>query len=82
MAVLIMIEDTTGRVQAIERLIASLEGEKEEQQMDDEIRPTWRLAWGLWWRMFLITLGIVVIISSILLAVGVAITDLLVLLPW
>jgi len=50
--------------------------------MDDEIRPTWRLAWGLWWRMFLITLGIVVIISSILLAAGVAITDLLVLLPW
>ena len=50
--------------------------------MDDEIRPTWKLAWGLWWRMFLITLGIVVMVSSILLAVGVGITDLLVLLPW
>lgn len=50
--------------------------------MDDEIRPTWRLAWGLWWRMFLITLGMIVIVSSILLAVGVVITDLLVLLPW
>ena len=70
------------RVQPIERLVAWTEQEKEEQHMDDEIRPTWRLAWGLWWRMFLITLGIVVIISSILLAVGVAITDLLVLLPW
>jgi len=50
--------------------------------MDDEIRPTWRLAWGLWWRMFLITLGIVVIISSILFAVGVNITDILIWLPW
>ncbi len=50
--------------------------------MDDEIRPTWRLAWGLWWRMFLITLGIVVIVSSILFAVGVAITDVLIWLPW
>lgn len=50
--------------------------------MDDEIRPTWRLAWGLWWRMFLITLGIVVIISSILFAVGVKITDILIWLPW
>ncbi len=50
--------------------------------MDDEIRPTWRLAWGLWWRMFLITLGIVVIISSILLALGVTITDVLIWLPW
>jgi hypothetical protein len=50
--------------------------------MDDEVRPTWRLAWGLWWRMFLITLGIVVIISSILFAAGVTITDLLIWLPW
>ena len=50
--------------------------------MDDEVRPTWRLAWGLWWRMFLITLGIVVIISSILLAVGVTVIDLLTWLPW
>jgi hypothetical protein len=35
--------------------------------MDDEIRPTWRFAWGLWWRMFLISLGISVIIGGILL---------------
>ena len=34
--------------------------------MDDEIRPTWRFAWGLWWRMFLIGLGIAVIIGLIL----------------
>ena len=77
-----MIEDTIGRVQSIERLAGWMQTEKEAQHMDDEIRPTWRLAWGLWWRMFLITLGIVVVISSILLAMGVAITDLLVLLPW
>jgi hypothetical protein len=82
MAVLIMIEDTIGRVQSIERLIDWIQEEKEAPHMEDEIRPSWRLAWGLWWRMFLITLGIVVIISSILLAAGVAITDLLVLLPW
>lgn len=31
----------------------------------DEIRPTWRLAWGLWWRGVLITLGIAVIIGAI-----------------
>jgi len=40
--------------------------------MKDEVRPTWRLAWGLWWRMFLISLGILAIISLILFAVGVA----------
>ena len=34
--------------------------------MDNEVRPTWRLAWGLWWRMFLISLGIGVIITLIL----------------
>jgi len=34
--------------------------------MDDEIRPTWKLAWGLWWRMFLIGLGIFVIIGAIM----------------
>jgi hypothetical protein len=34
--------------------------------MDNEVRPTWRLAWGLWWRMFLISLGICVIIGVIL----------------
>jgi len=34
--------------------------------MDNEVRPTWGLAWGLWWRMFLISLGIFVIIGLIL----------------
>jgi hypothetical protein len=34
--------------------------------MDNEIKPTWKLAWGLWWRMFLISLGISVIIGVIL----------------
>jgi hypothetical protein len=70
------------RVQPIERLVAWTEQKKEGQHMDDEIRPTWRLAWGLWWRMSLITLGIIVIISSILFAVGVNITDILIWLPW
>ena len=36
----------------------------------EEIKPTWRLAWGLWWRCFLIGLGISVIIFAILFAVG------------
>jgi hypothetical protein len=34
--------------------------------MDNEVRPTWKLAWGLWWRMFLIGLGIFVIVGGIL----------------
>jgi len=34
--------------------------------MDNEVKPTWRLAWGLWWRMFLIGLGISVIIGAIM----------------
>jgi hypothetical protein len=33
---------------------------------ENEVRPTWKLAWGLWWRMFLISLGIFVIIGGIL----------------
>jgi hypothetical protein len=33
---------------------------------DNEVRPTWKLAWGLWWRMFLISLGIFVIVGGIL----------------
>jgi hypothetical protein len=44
--------------------------------MDDEIKPTWRLAWGLWWRMTLIGLGISAIIMSIVTLVGVS------LIPW
>jgi hypothetical protein len=34
--------------------------------MDNEVRPTWKLAWGLWWRMFLISLGIGLILWVIL----------------
>ncbi len=44
--------------------------------MDNEVRPTWRLAWGLWWRMFLISLGIGAIITLILGLVSVS------LIPW
>ena len=32
----------------------------------DEIKPTWKLAWGLWWRIFLITLGVYAVIGGIL----------------
>jgi len=38
----------------------------------DEIRPTWRLAWGLWWRMLLINLGVSVVIGVILFLVGIS----------
>lgn len=39
----------------------------------EEVKVTWRLAWGLWWRIMLITLGIYVIIGAIVFAVvGVA----------
>lgn len=31
----------------------------------EEVNVTWRLAWGLWWRMMLITLGIYLIIGAI-----------------
>jgi hypothetical protein len=50
--------------------------------MDDEVRPTWKLAWGLWWRMLLITLGIAVIIWAILFALGATVIDLLTWVPW
>ena len=42
----------------------------------DEIRPTWRLAWGLWWRMMLISIGIWAIVAVVLLLVGIS------LIPW
>jgi hypothetical protein len=29
------------------------------------VKPTWQLAWGLWWRLFLIQLGIGAIIVGI-----------------
>ena len=31
----------------------------------EEVKVTWRLAWGLWWRMMLITLGIYAVIGVI-----------------
>jgi len=34
-----------------------------------EVKPTWVLAWGLFWRMALISLGVYGIIFAILLAV-------------
>jgi hypothetical protein len=44
--------------------------------MDNEVKPTWKLAWGLWWRWFLISLGIGAIIWLIMFLVGVSI------IPW
>jgi len=35
-----------------------------------EGKPTWRLAWGLWWRTFLIGLGLYVIIGIIVAVVA------------
>ena len=32
----------------------------------EEIRPTWKLAWGLWWRIFFITLGVYAVIGGII----------------
>ena len=47
----------------------------------EEVRPTWRLAWGLWWRMMLINLGIYIILGIIafiiILIAGIALTPLL-----
>jgi hypothetical protein len=48
--------------------------------MDNEVKPTWRLAWGLWWRMFLIGLGVSVVIGLILSLVGISLIGSL--LPW
>jgi hypothetical protein len=48
--------------------------------MDNEVKPTWRLAWGLWWRMFLISLGASVIIGLILALVGIALIPRFI--PW
>jgi hypothetical protein len=44
--------------------------------MDNEVKPTWRLAWGLWWRMLLISLGISVIIGLIVTLLGISV------IPW
>ncbi len=48
--------------------------------MDNEVKPTWRLAWGLWWRTGLISLGVSVVIGLILSLVGIAIIPSLI--PW
>ena len=32
----------------------------------EEVKPTWRLAWGLFWRMALINFGIMVVIGLIM----------------
>jgi hypothetical protein len=37
-----------------------------------EVKPTWKFAWGLWWKMMVITLGIYAIIFIIVLIVGAA----------
>lgn len=50
--------------------------------MDNEVKPTWKLAWGLWWRMFLISLGIGLIIGAILALVGVTLIPWGELIPW
>ena len=44
--------------------------------MDNEVRPTWKLAWGLWWRMILISLGIGAIITLILFLVRASLINL------
>jgi hypothetical protein len=31
-----------------------------------QVKATWRLAWGLWWKMFLIGLGISAVINVVL----------------
>jgi len=46
--------------------------------MDNEVKPTWRLAWGLWWRFFLITLGVYGIIFLIMLLVGISLVPFLI----
>jgi hypothetical protein len=48
--------------------------------MDNEVKPTWKLAWGLWWRGFLISLGIGAIVTLILFLVGLSLVNWLI--PW
>jgi hypothetical protein len=38
--------------------------------MDNEVKPTWRLAWGLWWRWVLIGLGVGLVIWLIMFILG------------
>ncbi|MFW6117984.1 MAG: hypothetical protein ACOC6R_00640 [Chloroflexota bacterium] len=46
----------------------------EPERMENEVKPSWRLAWGLWWRMTLISLGISLIILLIVTLVGLSLT--------
>ncbi len=46
--------------------------QKEMLEMENEVKPTWKLAWGLWWRMFLIGLGFSVVIGVVMYLVGAA----------
>ena len=61
-----LIECIAEAIQLINRLGTWRKQSKEKEQMDNEVKPTWRLAWGLWWRLFLITLGISAIIWVII----------------
>ncbi len=42
----------------------------------EEVKPTWKLAWGLLWRIVLIALGIGIALVLILFIVGIS------LIPW
>jgi len=48
--------------------------------MDNEVKPTWKLAWGLYWRMLLIGLGMSAIIWLIIGLVGASCVNWLI--PW
>jgi hypothetical protein len=37
-----------------------------------DVKPTWRLAWGLFWRIFLIQLGISAVIGLIVFLAGIS----------
>ena len=38
----------------------------EETEGQVQVKPTWRLAWGLWWKMCLISLGVSLLVNLIL----------------
>lgn len=42
-----------------------------EEEIEVIVKPTWRLAWGLWWRQLLIGLVLAGIIIGIPLGIGV-----------
>ena len=52
--------------------------------MENEVKPTWRLAWGLWWRMTLIGIGVslAVYLAVLLILSATCGVALLPLLPW